>query len=283
MIAVTGATGALGRLVVAGLLAKLPAAEIVALVRDPQKAADFAANGITVRQADYNRPDTLLPALAGVDKLLLISSSEVGQRIGQHKAVVDAAKQAGVNFIAYTSVLHADRSELALAEEHRQTEALLAASGIPYALLRNGWYTENYTASIPAALQFGVLLGSAGAGRISSAPRADYAAAAVAVLTAENPARIYELAADTAYTLTEFAAELSRQSGRDIPYRDMPEAEYRGVLEGAGLPGPFAALIAQSDAAAANGALFDDSRELGTLIGRSTTPFANAITTALKS
>lgn len=283
MIAVTGATGALGRLVVAGLLAKLPAAEIVALVRDPQKAADFAANGITVRQADYNRPDTLLPALAGVDKLLLISSSEVGQRIGQHKAVVDAAKQAGVNFIAYTSVLHADRSELALAEEHRQTEALLAASGIPYALLRNGWYTENYTASIPAALQFGVLLGSAGAGRISSAPRADYAAAAVAVLTAENPARIYELAADTAYTLTEFAAELSRQSGRDIPYRDMPEAEYRGVLEGAGLPGPFAALIAQSDAAAANGALFDDSRELGTLIGRSTTPFANAITTALKN
>lgn len=283
MIAVTGANGALGRLIVAQLSALLPHNRIVALARDPQKAATVLPPDIAIRHADYDRKETLQPALAGVDKLLLISSSEIGKRAAQHQAVIDAAKQAGVQLIAYTSVLHADRSELQLAEEHRQTEAAVLASGLPHILLRNGWYTENYTASIPPALQYGVLLGSANGGRISSASRADYAAAAVAVLTSESgTGRIYELAGDNAYTLNDFAAELSRQTGRTIPYRDMPEAEYRATLQNAGLPSPMAALISQSDAAAAEGALFDDSGALGKLIGRATTPLRDVIASALK-
>jgi NAD(P)H dehydrogenase (quinone) len=282
MIAVTGATGALGRLVIAGLSAKLPPDRIAALARDPQKAAQLIA-GIDARHADYDRPETLPPALAGVETLLLISSSEVGRRTAQHKAAIDAAKEAGVRRIVYTSVLHADRSKLQLAEEHRQTEAMIVASGIRYVLLRNGWYTENYTASIPPALQHGVMLGSAVDGRISSAARADYAAAAVEVLTGSDRATsIYELAGDDAYTLSAFAAELSHQTGKDIPYRDLPEAEYRAVLEAAGLPPPFAALLAQSDAAAADGALFDDSRALSRLIGRPTTPLRDVIAAALR-
>ena len=223
--------------------------------------------------------------MAGVDRLLLISSSEIGRRVPQHKAVIDAAKAAGVKLIAYTSLLHADTSSLGLADEHRHTEVLLKESGVPYVLLRNGWYTENYTASIPAALQHGALLGSAGEGRIASATRADYAAAATAVLTApeDQAGRIYELAGDEAYTLAEFAAELSLQSGRDVVYRNLPEAEYRAALVGAGLPDPVAAMLAQSDAAAAQGALFDDSHQLSKLVGRPTTTLSDVIAAALKA
>ena len=273
MLAVTGATGKLGQLVVAALLQQLQPGKIAALVRAPAMASDLAAKGVIVREADYDRPETLGPALAGVDKLLLISGSEIGRRVPQHKAVIDAAKAAGVKLIAYTSLLHADTSSLGLADEHRQTEVLLKESGVPYVLLRNGWYTENYTASIPAALQHGALLGSAGEGRIASATRADYAAAAAAILAAseDQGGRIYELAGDEAYTLAEFAAELSRHSGRDVVYRNLPEADYRAALVGAGFPGPVAAMLAQSDAAAGQGALFDDGHQLSKLIGRPTT------------
>lgn len=273
MLAVTGATGKLGQLVVAALLQQLPPGKIAALVRAPAMASDLAAKGVIVREANYDRPETLGPALAGVAKLLLISGSEIGRRVSQHKAVIDAAKAAGVKLIAYTSLLHADTSSLGLADEHRQTEVLLKESGVPYVLLRNGWYTENYTASIPAALQHGALLGSAGEGRIASATRADYAAAAAAILAAseDQGGRIYELAGDEAYTLAEFAAELSRHSGRDVVYRNLPEADYRAALVGAGFPGPVAAMLAQSDAAAGQGALFDDGHQLSKLIGRPTT------------
>ena len=273
MLAVTGATGKLGQLVVAALLQRLPPGEIAALVRAPAKASDLAAKGVIVREANYDLPETLGPALAGVAKLLLISSNEIGRRVSQHKAVIDAAKAAGVKLIAYTSLLHADTSSLGLADEHRQTEVLLKESGVPYVLLRNGWYTENYTASIPAALQHSALLGSAGEGRIASATRADYAAAAAAILAAseDQGGRIYELAGDEAYTLAEFAAELSRHSGRDVVYRNLPEADYRDALVGAGFPGPVAAMLAQSDAAAGQGALFDDGHQLSKLIGRPTT------------
>lgn len=283
MIAVTGATGQLGRLVIDALLGRVPAGDIVALVRDPAKAADLAAKGVTVRRADYDEPETLASALAGIGRLLLISGNAIGRRLPQHRAVIEAAKAAGVPFIAYTSVLRADSSALGVAVEHRATEELLAASGIAHALLRNGWYTENYTASVPVALQHGVLLGSAGEGRIASAARADYAEAAAAVLTAaELPAgKVYELAGDSAFTLAGFAAELSRQTGRAIPYNNLPEAEYRGILLHAGLPEGLADLIAQSDAAAAGGALFDDGGELGRLIGRPTTPLAASISAAL--
>lgn len=282
MIAVTGATGQLGRLVIASLLKKRPASEIVAAVRNPDKAADLKAAGVAVRQADYGKPETLVAALAGVDKLLLISSSELGQRAPQHRAVIDAAKKAGVKLIAYTSVLHADTSPLGLAAEHRDTEAALAASGIPYVLLRNGWYTENYAASIPAALAHDVMLGSAGDGRIASAARADYAEAAVAVLTTEGQAgKVYELAGDTSYTLADFAAEIARQSGKPIGYKNMPEADFKAVLLGAGLPEPLAALLADSDVGASKGALFDGNRQLSQLIGHPTTPLSIVVAAAL--
>lgn len=278
MIVITGASGQLGRLIIEALLHTLPASEIVAAVRTPAKVSDLAARGVQVRQADYTQPATLDAAFQGADKLLLISSSEVGQRVPQHRAVIDAAQRAGVKLLAYTSLLHADVSPLGLAAEHQATEALLRASGLPHVILRNGWYTENYAASVPAALAHGVLLGSAGTGRIASAARADYAEAAAAVLTQDDQAgRVYELAGDTAYTLAELAAEITTQSGKEIAYKDLPEADYKAILLGAGLPEGLAALLADSDVGASKGGLFDDSRQLSQLIGRPTTRLATSI------
>jgi len=284
MIVITGASGQLGRLVIQNLLKTLPAGEIVAAVRTPAKVQDLAALGIQVRPADYDRPETLAAAFQGASKLLLISSSEVGKRFAQHRAAIDAARQAGVKLVAYTSVLHAEVSPLGLAAEHRDTEAWLKASGLPWVLLRNGWYTENYTASIPSALKFGVFLGSAGDGRIASAARADYALAAAKVLLRDDQAgRIHELAGDTAYTLSEFAAEVGRQTGKAIAYKDLPEAEYRAVLLGAGLPEGLASLLADSDTGASRGGLFDDTRSLSRLTGRPTTPMGTVVAEALKA
>lgn len=282
MIAITGATGQLGRLVIQNLLNTVPASQIVAAVRSPEKAADLAALGVQVRQADYTQPATLDAAFQGVDKLLLISSSEVGQRAPQHAAVIAAAQKAGVKLLAYTSLLRADSSPLGLAAEHKETEAMLRASGLPHVLLRNGWYTENYTGSVPAALQYGAVMGSAKDGRIASAARADYAAAAAAVLTKEGQAgQVYELAGDTAYTLAELAAEIASQSGKPVVYNDLPEADYKAALMQVGLPEGFAALLADSDVGASKGALFDDSHQLSQLIGRPTTPLAEVVKTAL--
>ncbi|MET0543452.1 MAG: SDR family oxidoreductase [Variovorax sp.] len=282
MFVITGASGQLGRLVLQELLRTVPARQIVAAARTPSKLQDFATLGVQVREADYARADTLVTAFAGADRLLLISSSEVGQRAAQHRAAIDAAVQAGVKLIAYTSILFADTSPLGLAAEHLETEQMLKASGIPFVLLRNGWYTENYAASVPAAVQHGALMGSAGQGRIASAARADYAAAAAAVLTREGQGGlVYELAGDSAYTLAEFAAEIAHQSGKPVAYADMPRAQFKAALIGVGLPDGFAALLADSDAGAAKGALFDDSRTLSSLIGRPTTPWAKTIATAL--
>ncbi len=282
MIAITGATGQLGRLVIDQLLQKIPASQLVALVRNPAKAEDLHARGLQVRQADYTQPSALEAALKGVDKLLLISSSEVGQRLAQHRNVINAAKNAGIKLLAYTSVLNAEHSLLELAQEHRETEQLIKAADIPFVLLRNGWYSENYTAAIPSALQFKALIGSAGEGKISSAARIDYAAAAAEVLVRDNQAgKIYELAGDQAYTLAEFAAELSKQTGEQIPYNNLPIAEYKAVLQSAGLPEVFAELLASSDGSAAQGALFDNSHQLSQLIGRATTPLSASIAAAL--
>ncbi|CAM4132709.1 SDR family oxidoreductase [Paracidovorax anthurii] len=284
MIVVTGASGQLGRLVIEELLRSVPAGGIVAAVRDPAKVADFAARGVVVRRADYADAASWDAALQGARKLLLISGNEIGQRTAQHRTVIDAARRAGVPLLAYTSVLRADRSLLGLAREHHETEQLLQASGVPHVLLRNGWYTENYLAGVGPALQHGALFGSAGEGRIASAARADYAAAAAAVLTQDGQAgRVYELAGDSAYTLADLAAELSRAAGKAIPYRDLPEADYAKALEGAGLPGPFAAILAQSDAAAAQGALFDEGRQLSQLIGRPTTPWTTQAAEAVRA
>lgn len=279
---VTAATGQLGQHVVADLVRRVGPAAVVAVVRSPDKAACMFPEGVEIRAGDYEKPDTLDTALAGADRLLLISSNAVGARVPQHANVIDAAKRAGVKRIAYTSLLHADRSTLGLADEHRETEALLRASGIPTTLLRNGWYTENYAASIPPALQHGGFLGAAGEGRISAAAREDYAVAAAAALIGDAEGEVvHELAGDHGFTLAEFAAELSRQAGREIPYVNLSEADYRGALVQAGLPEPVADMIANSDAAAANGALFDEGGMLSRLIGRPTTPFAETIAKSL--
>lgn len=254
MIAVTGATGQLGALAVEALLKTVNASEIVAIVRNPAKADALAQKGVVVRQADYGDQAALTAALTGVEKLLLVSSSEVGQRAAQHRNVINAAKAAGVKFIAYTSLLHADKSPLGLHVEHVETENMLADSGIPYALLRNGWYTENYLASAPAALAHGVFIGAAGEGKIASATRADYAAAAARVISTDGHAgKVYELAGDNAWTLSELAAELSKQSGKPVVYQNMSEAEFAGALKGVGLPEVFANLLADSDIGASKG------------------------------
>jgi len=282
MIVITGAAGQLGRLVIAELLKTVPPSQIVAAVRHPGRATDLAALGVQLRVADYSEPATLDSAFAGADQLLLISSSEVGQRVAQHRNVIDAAKRAKVGLIAYTSILRADSSPLGLAAEHKETEALLKDSGVPHVLLRNGWYTENYLVSIPPALQHGVFIGSAGDGRIASAARADYAAAAAAVLTRAGQAgKVYELAGDEAYTLSQLAAEVTRQSGKRVAYQNLPQADFKGALVGAGLPEPIADLLAASDVGAAQGGLFDDSRQLSRLIGRPTTPLATLVEAAL--
>lgn len=284
MIAVTGATGQLGRLVIDALLQKLPASEIIAVVRNPAKAQSIADRGVQIRQADYTQPATLDAAFKDVGKLLFISSSDIGNRIPQHSAVIAAAKLADVKLVAYTSLLHADTSPLALAAEHKQTEALLHASGLPCVMLRNSWYTENYAASIATAPAHGIVLGSAGDGRFSSAARTDYAAAAAAILTSDNQAgRTYELAGDTAFTLAELAAEIARQSGKAVEYKNLPEADYKAALIRFGVPEGMAESLADADIGASQGALFDDSHQLSRLIGRPTTPLALTIAATLKA
>ncbi|HEX5344286.1 MAG TPA: NAD(P)H-binding protein [Duganella sp.] len=282
MIVVTAATGQLGRLVIANLLKTTPAAQIVAAVRDPAKAADLAAQGVQVRRADYTDPASLDAAFAGASKVLLISSNDLGNRVAQHRNAIDAAARAKVSLLAYTSVLHADRSTLGLAGEHRETEAAVRASGVPYTLLRNGWYIENHTISLGGAVAHGALAGGAGEGRISAAARADYAEAAAVVLAKAGAVeQVYELAGDAGFTLAELAAEVSRQSGKVIPFHNLPQQEYRDLLVSVGLPAPLAELIADSDAQAAKGALFDDSRTLSKLIGHPTISLTDAVKAAL--
>lgn len=283
MIVITGATGQLGRLVIEQLLIRgVPAGGIVAAVRNPAKAADLAARGVVVREADYSRPDTLRTAMAGAGRVLLISSSEIGQRTAQHRAVIEAARAENVQQLLYTSILHADRSPLFLAQEHRQTEALILASGLPYALLRNGWYTENYLMSVPVALKAGTFIGSAGEGRIASATREDYASAAAAILTRPvQDSAVFELAGDTAYTLAELVAEVNRETGAQLRYQNLHQAEFAAALTAAGVPAGFAEVLADSDVGASQGGLFDDRRQISALTGRPTTSLADALKLAL--
>lgn len=283
MIVITGATGHLGSLVIEHLLQSVPANQIIAAVRTPSKASHLQARGIQVRLADYSRPETLVAAFAGATKVLLISGNELGQRVTQHKAVIDAAKASGVKLLAYTSLLHADTSPLLLATEHLATEQYLHASGIPFVMLRNGWYFENQTAGIAPALQQGAFIGASKDGRFAAAAREDYAAAAAAVLAGvghEN--QVYELAGDTAYTRAELAAEVSKQTGKHLACRDLLEAEYEKILASF-LPPELARLLADAEAKAANGELDDRSHTLSRLIGRQTTSLSNAVAVALKT
>ena len=284
MIVVTGATGKLGRHVIAGLLQKVPASSIVAAVRDPEKAKDFAAQGVELREADYSRPETLEKAFAGAEKILLISSSDLEHRIAQQRAVVDAAKQAGAKLLAYTSILYADTTPIRLAEDHRETEAYIRKSGIPYVFLRNGWYFENQTATLAPALEHGAIMGASGEGRFAWAARADYADAAVTVLTGNgHENKIYELAGDHAYTRTDLAAEVTKQTGKQVVYKNLSEQAFTNLLAEHGLPRPIAELIADSETAASNGALDSSDGDLRALIGRPTTTLEQAVKTALSS
>ncbi|MGW7268706.1 SDR family oxidoreductase [Streptomyces sp. NPDC054842] len=283
-IVVTGATGHLGRLVIDGLLEKVPAAEVAAVVRDKEKAADLAARGVELRVADYDAPETLADAFAAGDRVLLISGSEVGRRVAQHRAVIDAAKGAGVALLAYTGILGGPEADFRLADEHKATERAILGSGLPYAFLRNGWYHENYTENLAPVLAHGAVVQSAGEGRVASASRADYAAAAVAVLTGEGHENsTYELSGDTAWSFAEYAAELSRQTGREIGYSSVPAEAHQEILVGAGLPEPFAAVLVDVDGAIARGLLARTDGDLARLTGRPTTPLADAIAAALKA
>ena len=283
MIVVTGATGQLGQLVVDELLKTTEAENIIAAVRTPAKANAFADRGVQVREADYSRPETLTAAFQGALRLLLISGNDMGKRVEQHQAVIDAAKAAGVNFVAYTSLLHCNTSPLELAREHLATEQYLMSSGLNYSLLRNGWYFENQTAAIQPALQNGVFIGASGEGRFAAASRADYAAAAAKVLTGEgHEDSVLELGGDYPYTRAELAAEVSRQTGKVLGYRNLSEAEYRTILSGF-LPAMFANIIADAEAHAAQGALDDNSHTLSRLLGRTTTSLAEAVESALRT
>ncbi len=278
---VTGATGQLGGLVIDALLESVPASAIIAGVRDPAKqaAASLRDKGVEVRVADYSQPATLASALAGIDRLLLVSGSEIGKRGVQHRNVITAAKDAGVSLIAYTSILRADTSPLFLAREHRETEAALTECGLPFVLLRNGWYTEVYTWRLPLALAHGALIGAAGEGRVSAAARADYARAAATVLAGgDHAGRVYELAGDASFTMTELVAVVAEASGKPMAYQNMTAEEFRSAVVGSGGPEMMALIMSDTDAGVENGALFSDSVDLARLIGRPTTPFRTTIT-----
>lgn len=278
-IGITGATGLLGKLVIEHLKKSIAAKDIVALARDPQKAASL---GVEVRLFDYNQPEGLQPALQGIDKLLLISGSEIGKRLEQHFSVVNAAKAAGVKHFIYTSVLRADTSTLALAYDHLETEKAIKSAGLTYTILRNGWYTENYTGSLKEEVKHGAILGSVGDGKVSSAARVDYAEAAATVLATEgHENKTYELAGDESYTFSDFAAVVSQQSGTQVVYKDLPVNEYAKVLASFGLPEDLAQFFAEIHIPTKEGALFDDGHQLSKLIGRKTTPLAKVIADAL--
>jgi NAD(P)H dehydrogenase (quinone) len=280
-IVITGATGHLGRLVVESLLRRgVPAEEIIATGRRTEALADLAERGVVVRRADFDDEASLREAFAGAEKLLLVSGSEVGQRARQHGNAINAAKAAGVQFIAYTSILRADTSTLLLAAEHLATEHLLAAASVPHTLLRNGWYVENYTGQLPVYLEHGIA-GAAGTGKVSAATRADFAEAAAAVLTGDGHAGAsYELGGEP-FTMAELAEVVSAASGRTVTYTDLPLEQYQSVLVGAGLPEPVAAVFADGDRGVADGELFVEGSDLEKLIGRAPTTPADAVAAAV--
>lgn len=278
-IGITGASGQLGKLVVEQLKEKVGKDNVVALARSPEKMKEA---GVEVRPFDYNKPESLEEQLKDIGRLLLISASEIGQRARQHQNVIQAARKAGVSWIVYTSLLHADSTTLNLAGEHLETEKLLKESGLDYTILRNGWYTENYTGSIDAALAGGAFIGSADSGQISSAARADYAEAATVVITSDgHKGKVYELAGDNTYTLHDLASEISRQSGKKIPYKNLPETEYAQTLESYGLPKEFARALASWDVSASRGDLFNNSHQLSKLTGHATTPMEETVRQAM--
>ncbi len=281
-IAITGATGQLGNLVIEQLLQLTAAQNIVALVRNIDKAEHFKAQGIELREFDYDRPETLVPALSGVDKLLLISANEIGRRTPQHQAVIDAAKVASVPYLAYTSLLRANTSPLGLAQEHRETEKLIQDSGLRYTFLRNNWYSENYLAGVAHTIEIGTLFGAAQDGRISSASRIDYAEAAAKVLTSTgHDNQTYELAGSQSFSLSELATLIGQAASKTINYQNLSAEEYTQGLIQASLPAGLVEVIVDADIQTIQGAMYSDSQDLEQLIGRKTTNIQDAIKAAL--
>jgi NAD(P)H dehydrogenase (quinone) len=284
-VVVTGATGQLGRLTVEALLRRgVPASDVVATGRDVTGIKDLAERGVVVRRADFTDPDSLAAAFAGTDKLLLISASiPVDERVANHRRAIDAALAAGVSLVAYTSTLQADTAATIIGATHRATEEYLRERRVPSVLLRNGWYLENYTAQLPGILQNGAVIGAAGQGRVSAASRADYAEAAAVVLTTQSHVgAVYELGGGEAFTLTELAAAISAAAGKPITYTDLSAKELARMLAGAGLPADLADVLADADLGLSRGELFTDSGDLGRLIGRPTTPLADAVAEVLR-
>ncbi|WP_432512057.1 NAD(P)H-binding protein [Kineococcus sp. SYSU DK001] len=276
--AVTAASGHLGRLAVEALLAR-GERDLVAVVRTPAKVADLAARGVEVRTADYDDRAALTAALQGVDRVLFISGDAPGARLAQHANVVEAAKAAGVSRIAYTGLLRADVSGSPLAPDHKATEELLAASGVPSTVLRNSWYLENHASQLGQYLATGEVLGSTHGGRVSAASRADFAEAAVAALTAESPEPVYELAG-VSFDLAELAATVTEVTGTTVTHRDVTTEEHVAALRGAGLDEGTAGFVAALDASIAAGDLFTERDDLVRLIGRPATTLAEAVRAA---
>ncbi len=281
-IVVTGATGHLGRLVVESLLRRgASPAEVIATGRNTERLAAWAEqHGVHTAVADFADPATLRAAFAGADRVLLVSGNEMGQRVGQHTAVVQAAQEAGVELLAYTSIPHADTARMALAAEHRETEQVIRESGVPFTFLRNSWYFENYLPQIPTYLEQGVV-GAAGDGRISAAARADYAeAAAAALLDPTSAGRIYELGG-ASFTLAEFAATVAEVSGRPVIHTEVSPAQLTEILVGAGLPRPYAETLVSADQGIARGELEVTSGDLERLIGHTPTSLRDAVDASL--
>jgi NAD(P)H dehydrogenase (quinone) len=280
MITVTGATGQLGRLVIDALLARVPASEITAAVRSPEKAGDIAAKGVQVVKADYNAPETLVSAFAGTDRLLVISGNEFGQRVEQYERIIGAAQKAGVTFIAYTSIINADGNPIYLGADHKVAERLISESGIAHAFLRDGWYNENYVTSIQGGAAHGVVIGAAGNGRISSASRTDYAEAAAVVMAGAREG-VFELGGSEAFTMADLAAMIGEVSGSAVACNNLPPEDYAEQLKGFGVPEGMAGALADSDRHAAEGWLFTESRDLETLLGRKTRPMIETVKAVL--
>jgi NAD(P)H dehydrogenase (quinone) len=283
-IVITGATGRLGRIVISELLADgVPADEITAVVRDKEKAAGL--EGVRLHQGDYDQPETFAGLFGPEDRVLLISGADVGRRTPQHAVVIDAARAAGVAQLAYTGVFGGPKADFLLASDHRETEQLILDSGLPYTFLRNNWYSDgpSYTGDLAGVVERGAITTSVAPGsRVATAPRADYAAAAAVVLRTDGHRNTaYELSGDVAWTMEEFAEEVSRQTGKKIVHTSLSPAEHKAVLTGAGVPEPFADILVDVDAAISRGLLAGTPGDLSRLIGRPTTPIADSITAAL--
>jgi len=272
----------LGRHVLEALLERgVAAGNIVAAGRSVEKLADFVERGVRVQPMDYADAGSVAAALKGATRVLLISGSEVGQRVDQHRTVIEAAKAEGVELLAYTSIANADTTSMLLADEHKATEALLRESGVPFVLLRNGWYLENYTEQLPGTLAQGAVAGSAGDGKVSAAARADYAHAAAAVLVADGQAgKVYELGGDEAFSMADLAEEISAATGKAVSYNDLPAGDYAELLASVGVPEAFAEILADSDLGIARGDLLVSTGDLRRLIGRPTTSLGQAVRAA---